>query len=146
MLLMKAKATLIFFWLFVLAACASKDATLPTRVPTVVLEATVAADQPLPATNTPVPMVVNGDNALPAATTVSPSSPNTNNTASEEGDVETALQDIDQEVCQEAFAAQAELNALQEQGQDVSELATAVAELVDELAYCESLLTPTPSN
>jgi hypothetical protein len=56
------------------------------------------------------------------------------------------LEEIDREACEQALATQTELTTLQEQGQDVSELATAAAELVEELDNCEILLTPTPSN
>jgi hypothetical protein len=54
------------------------------------------------------------------------------------------LPEIDQAVCAEALETQAELESLQEQGQDVAELATAVAELVGEMSQCASFYTPTP--
>ncbi len=58
----------------------------------------------------------------------------------------TVIELIDLETCQEALATQSELESLQEQGQDVAELATAVAELIEELENCETFLTPTPLN
>jgi hypothetical protein len=64
----------------------------------------------------------------------------------EEIEAEAILETLDLETCQEALATQSELETLQEQGQDVTELATAVAELIEELENCETLLTPTPLN
>lgn len=93
---------------------------------------------PLPATNTPIPSEIESE---------MPNAVNTiGTTASDTAEIDTILQEVDLKVCAEVFETQAELETLQEAGKDVTELATAVAELAVELAYCESLLTPTPVN
>jgi hypothetical protein len=123
---MKAR-TILLLSLWAIVGCTNNDAPLPTLVPTAWIEATPLPALPLPATNTP------------------PSQP-PDTAVDEEIEAEAILETLDLETCQEALATQSELEALQEQGQDVTELATAVAELIEELENCETLLTPTPLN
>ena len=118
---MKIKITLILVCVVALSACTNSNTPVPTLAPTAHIESVATPSAPLPATNTPIPM-----------------------TQADETDV--ALEEIDREVCQEAVTTQSELKLLQEQGQDVTELATAVAELIAELEDCVILLTPTPFN
>jgi hypothetical protein len=120
---MKAKIIIFFACFVAVAACTDNAAPVPTLVPTAWLEATATPlPTTLPATYTPVvaPLV-------------------TDETAD-------ALQDVDWDTCQEAVTTQQELLELQAQGQDVAELATAVAELIVELDDCVILMTPTPFN
>ena len=116
---MKAKAVLFIVCLWTLAGCSNSNAPLPTLIPTAWVERTATPLPSLPATNTPV------------------------HVPEDEG-VEAVLEEIDRETCQEAVKTQEELEGLQAQGQDVAELATAVAELIIELDNCDILLTPTP--
>ena len=58
--------------------------------------------------------------------------------------IDTVLQEIDNQVCQEALETRAEIEALLEQGQDVSDLAAAIDELIAELEGCSIMPTPTP--
>ncbi|MCL4263403.1 MAG: hypothetical protein KJ069_09315 [Anaerolineae bacterium] len=118
--------------LFWLAACGRDNSSLPTRVPT------AAPLISLPLTNTPFTSEIELETPHAANATDS--------MVDDATEVDAILQEIDLEVCQQVFQTRAELDVLQEQGKDVTELATAVAELVVELAYCESLLTPTPTN
>ena len=122
----KAKI-IIFFCMLAFVSCTTNDAPLPTLVPTAWIEATATPAPSLPATNTP-----------PSHT------PDT--AVDEANEAEALIEAIDLETCQEALATQSELENLQVQGQDVAELATAVAELIEELENCEILLTPTPLN
>lgn len=130
--IMNAKIIVLLCCLFWLGACSQNDMSLPTRVPT-------ALPLPsLPPTNTPLSSEIqsempNAVNAIDA-------------TANDAAEIDAILQEIDQEVCREVFDTQAELEALQDEGKDVAELATAVAELAVELDYCKSLITPTPVN
>lgn len=137
---MRAQVIFLFFCLLGLGACTGNDPALPTYMPTAVPELITTPTTPLPPTNTPITNELATMPATPQPLTSTPIMTN------DEADVDAVLQEIDQEVCQEVLTTQAELVALQEQGQDVAELVTAVAELVDELADCESLLTPTPFN
>ena len=124
---MEPKAILIFLCcLFWLGACSNNEPSLPTRVPT------ANPIQSLPPTNTPIISEIEIDSS--------------DNSTSDTAEIEAVLQEVDQEVCQEILETQAELEALQEEGKDIAELATAVAELAVELEYCESLATPTPNN
>ncbi len=118
---MKARITFILVCFVALSACTNSNTPLPTLAPAAHIEFVATASAPLPATNTPIPM-----------------------TQADETDV--AIEEIDREVCQDARTTQSELELLQEQGQDVTELATAVAELIEELEDCVILLTPTPFN
>ena len=117
--------------LFLLSACSQNESPLPTRVPT-------AMPLPLPATNTPPAVEIESD--VPDPTTIPDAA------ASAPAEIEAVLQAIDLETCQEIIETQAELNALQEEGNDVTELATAVAELALELEGCELFVTATPEN
>ncbi len=93
---------------------------------------------PLPATNTPPAVEVESGVPDPS---ISPDA-----AASATAEIDAILQEIDLEACQQIIETQAELDALQEQGKDVTELATAVAELAIELEYCEPLLVATPES
>ena len=128
---MKTKTLLFLCFVLGLMACTSEGTPLPTLQPTVVPLAS-----PIPDTGNTAPggtseaTLVPVDEAdIPATTEADP-----------------ALPEIDTAVCAEAFKTQAELEDLQAQGQDVSELATAVAELVGEMSQCASFYTPTPLN
>lgn len=113
-------------------ACTNEDTPLPTLQPTNVPLASPVPDAGDTATRdaSEAPTIDEaGSVDVPANSTV---------------EADPALQEIDQEVCAEALKTQAELETLQEQGQDVSELATAVAELVGEMSQCASFYTPTP--
>jgi hypothetical protein len=125
---MRAKIPILLCCLFWLAACTNTNPSPPTRMPTA-----IPLEDPLPATNTPLNTEIEPD--IPGPANIPPD---------DTVEADPALQEIDAEVCREAFEKQAELEALQEQGQDVTELVTAVAELVVELSYCESFFTPTP--
>jgi len=125
---------ILFFLLFLtVAACTDNNPTLPTLMPTVQIELPATPVLSLPATNTPLSAEPAIDNGLELAT-------------SEAAEADAVIEEIDRKVCQEALATQAELATLQAQGQDVAELATAAAELVEELDDCVILLTPTPFN
>ncbi len=125
---------ILFFLLFLaVAACTGNNTTLPTLMPTVQIELPAPPVLSLPATNTPLSTEPATDNDPAFAT-------------NEATTAEAVIEEIDREVCQQALATQAELAALQDQGQDVAELATAAAELVEELDNCVILLTPTPFN
>ena len=120
---MKSKILFITICLWALSGCVSRNnSPVPTLIPTAWIEATATPLPALPATNTPIATL-----------------------AANEGE-EAILEVIDQETCQEALTTQQELEDLQAQGEDVAELATAVAELITELDNCEILLTPTPLN
>ncbi|MAT96601.1 MAG: hypothetical protein CL608_05610 [Anaerolineaceae bacterium] len=108
-------------------ACADESTPLPTLQPTLAPLASPVPDTAIPATIEATGEA--GSEAVPASSTP---------------EADPALPEIDQAVCEEALKTQAELETLQEQGQDVSELATAVAELVGEMSQCASFYTPTP--
>ena len=124
---MKTKRLLFLCCVLGLMACSTENTPLPTLQPT------------LPPLASPVPDTVisptleatgeAGSIDVPASSTV---------------EADPALPEIDQAVCEEALETQAELERLQEQGQDVAELATAVAELGGEMSKCASFYTPTP--
>ena len=86
----------------------------------------------------------------PAGTAVSP--PATPAPAATPGVISTSdflaidayLQEIDQDVCQQAYETRREIEALLAQGADVQELQAAVDELIAELQNCPPTLTPTP--
>ena len=128
---MKIKLIFLILPFIVGTACTDDSTVLPTLMPTAHLALTATPASSLPATNTPVNVEPQVDNALESAT-------------NEAAEAEAVIEEIDREVCEQALASQAELTTLQEQGQDVSELATAAAELVEELDNCVILLTPTP--
>lgn len=123
---MNPKTVVFLCCLFWLAACSNNDPSLPTRVPTAM------PIIPIPPTNTPISSKIEVETI--------------NDTSSDAAEIDPVLNEIDREVCQEIFETQAELDALQKEGKDVAELATAVAELADELENCESFMTPTPNN
>lgn len=128
MIMNPMKATIIFFFcMWAIVSCTSNDAPVPTLAPTAWIDVPTTPSHALPATNTPPTL---------------PSGP----AADETSEAEAILETIDLEACREALATQSELESLQEQGQDVAELATAVAELIEELENCETGLTPTPFN
>ena len=102
-------------------------------MPTAQMESPPTPVLSLPATNTPISSAPAEDDASGLAT-------------SEANEAEAVIEEIDREVCEEAVTTQAELADMQAQGEDVAELATAVAELMVELGDCEILLTPTPFN
>lgn len=102
-------------------------------MPTAQIEPSPTAVLSLPATNTPIPSTPVVDDASGLAT-------------GEANEAEAVIEEIDREVCEQAVITQAELADRQAQGEDVAELATAVAELMVELGGCEILLTPTPFN
>jgi hypothetical protein len=131
---MRIKFILLILPFFIVwTACTSDSTVLPTLMPTVQLELPATPVFSLPATNTPISVEPIVDNVSELAT-------------SDAAEAEAVIEEIDREACEQALATQTELTTLQEQGQDVSELATAAAELVEELDNCEILLTPTPSN
>lgn len=117
-------------------ACTNEETPLPTIQPTLA---------PLAS---PVPDTVNtatGDAS--EATAISPATGEAGSVAvpaNSTVEADPAMPEIDQAVCAEALKTQAELESLQAQGQDVAELATAVAELVGEMSQCASFYTPTP--
>ena len=112
-------------------ACTGEELPLPTLQPSLI---------PLAS---PIPDTVDTTTRNASeATAISPTLEATGEAGTIEAD--PALQEIDQAVCAEALKTQAELETLQEQGQDVAELATAVAELVGEMSQCASFYTPTP--
>lgn len=108
-------------------ACTNEESPLPTLQPTIVPLASPVPDTALPSTIEATGEA--GSLDVPANSTV---------------EADPALPEIDQAVCAEALETQMELESLQEQGQDVTELATAVAELVGEMSQCASFYTPTP--
>jgi len=120
-------------------ACSNENTSLPTAQPTLAPFAS------------PVPGTIDmATSDAAAATVISPAVEATSESGSQDIPVNStveadpALPDIDQAVCAEALETQAELENLQAQGQDVTELATAVAELVGEMSQCASFYTPTP--
>lgn len=133
---MKVKLFILTCCILLLAAC-NDDVAIPTRQPTAVIPTSIpSATQSTPnVESTPEPMLSPEPESAQSIET-----PTVISTI--EADPE--LQEIDQEVCQRAMERQAELETLQEQGQDVTVLVTAVAELVGELSQCESFYTPTP--
>ena len=58
--------------------------------------------------------------------------------------IDTVLQEIDNQLCQEALETRAEIEELLRAGQDVSDLAAAIDELIAELEGCSLMPTPTP--
>lgn len=124
---MKTKRYLLLCCVLSLMACANEEAPLPTLQPTLTPLASSVPNTALPPTTEATGEASSAD--VPASSTV---------------EADPALPEIDQAVCEEALETQAELETLQEQGQDVSELATAVAELVGEMSQCASFYTPTP--
>jgi len=133
---MKTKLFLLLCCVLGLMACTNNETPLPTLQPTLA---------PLAS---PVPDTLNAATRDAAeATAISPATGEAGSVdmpASGTAEADPALQEIDQAVCAEALETQAELESLQAQGQDVSELATAVAELVGEISQCASFYTPTP--
>lgn len=119
---MKAQTILLILFLWTMASCTSSNGAVPTLMPTAQVGATATPFPGLPATNTPISAVGEDDNG------------------------EALIEEVDLIVCREALEAQDELATRQASGQDVSELATAVAELMAEVEHCETLLTPTPLN
>jgi hypothetical protein len=136
---MKTKIFLLLVCVLGLMACTNEDTPLPTGQPTLA---------PLAS---PVPDTVDTATRDAAeATALSPTLEATGEAgsldipANSTVEADPALPEIDQAVCAEALETQAELESLQEQGQDVAELATAVAELVGEMSQCASFYTLTP--
>ena len=108
-------------------ACTNEETPLPTLQPTLAPLASSVPDTAI--FPTPESTGEAGSVGIPASSTA---------------EADPALQEIDQAICAEALETQAELESLQEQGQDVAELATAAAELVGEMSQCASFYTPTP--
>ena len=136
---MKTKIFLLLCCVLGLVACTNEEPPLPTLQPTIVLSASPASDTIDVAT----PDASEATALAPTlAATGEPGSMDVPANSTAEAD--PALQEIDQAVCAEALKTQAELERLQEQGQDVAELATAVAELVGEMSQCASFYAPTP--
>ncbi len=133
---MKVKLFILTYCILLLAAC-NNDAVIPTSQPTAVIPT------PVPTATLLTPDVESTAEPVLSTETESTQSMETP-TAVSTLEADPELQEIDQEVCQQAMERQAELETLQEQGQDVTVLVTAVAELVGELSQCESFYTPTP--
>ena len=140
---------LLWIGLLLLANCNGRETPLPTpALPAVTAEATpTAASWPatVQANPTAVPLPAK---ATPTVASLSPSNtPALSLTADPLEDLEsidTVLQEIDNQVCQEALETRAEIEELLQQGQDVADLAAAIDELIAELEGCSLTPTPTP--
>jgi hypothetical protein len=121
-----------------LVACDGGETPVPTLArPAATLEATATAVSPTPAVASTATAVL-----FPAADTPVPTA--TADLLEDLEAIDTVLQEIDNQVCQEALETRAEIEALLQGGQDVSDLAAAIDELIAELEGCSLLLTPTP--
>ena len=130
---------LFLIGLLLLAGCNGRETPLPAAT----AEATPTTVS-LPATVQAVPST----KATPTIAPVSPDKTPTRSPATDPTEdleaIDTVLQEIDNQVCQEALETRAEIEALLQQGQDIADLAAAIDELIAELEGCSLTPTPTP--
>lgn len=133
------KVVCLLIVLFVLSACGAEDEALPTAVQPASTPALPATNS-LPPTNDittdPQPETLDGTPALET-----PEIPPGTAAGDDFLPIDSILNEIDNEVCADAYETLDELEALIEAGEDVTELKTAVEELIAELENCP---TPTP--
>ena len=106
---------------------------------------------PPAATTEPTPTAASAPSVAEPTSTAVPSPATGTSTPSPTADlledleaIDTALQEIDNQVCQEALETRADIEELLRAGQDVSDLAAAIDELIAELEGCSLMPTPTP--
>jgi hypothetical protein len=119
------RPSILLACLLILAACNRDPAPVPTATPTSGSDSPAETPLALPPTNTPA--------ATPEALST--------------GDflaIDAYLQEIDQDVCQQAYETRREIEDLLAQGADVEELQAALDELIAELQNCAPAVTPTP--
>jgi hypothetical protein len=139
--------------LLLLAGCNGRQTPAPTLArPAATSEATPTAAAlppvveptatvvPSPGADTPVPAVT----AVGSPATDTPAPEATADLLEDLEAIDTVLQEVDNQVCQEALETRAEIEALLQCGQDVSDLMAAIDELIAELEGCSLMLTPTP--
>ncbi len=142
---------LLWIGLLLLAGCNGRETPLPTpALPAATAEATPTAAS-WPATVQAIPTAVPLPTTAEATPTVASLPPSNTPVLSATTDpvedleaIDTVLQEIDNQVCQEALEARSEIEELLQQGQDVADLAAAIDELIAELEGCSLTPTPTP--
>jgi hypothetical protein len=122
------------------SACNGQDGVLPTSASTAVISPVNTEEIP-PTNNIETPVF----ETTPESVTI-PSESDIDAGAVITGDdflpIDEILNEIDNDVCQNAYETKAELEALIEEGEELEELETAVEELIQELENCP---TPTPT-
>jgi hypothetical protein len=131
--------------LLLLAGCNGRGTPTPTRTqPAATVEATPTAVSSPPATEPTATAVSSPATAVSSPPADTPVPEATADLLEDLEAIDTVLQEVDNQVCQEALETRAEIEAMLEAGQDVSDLAAAIDELIAELEGCSAMLTPTP--
>lgn len=120
---MRSTCALLCLTVLFLAGCSGRGTVAPTP------------DGPVDTTVATAPAASPLAGSVPASTT---------DPLKDLGAIDTALQEVDNELCREALETRAEIEALLQQGQEVSDLAVAIDELIAELEACAPTETPTP--